>query len=79
MRGDGRLRDIDAGAPLWRELRHVPRGEIRHTLAHDNHYAVKTPDAYRQRQARDHRALPAGPARSKGQPRPPAPARRCRK
>jgi hypothetical protein len=60
MRGDGSLREIDAAAPLWKELRHVPRAEIRHALAQYNHYAVKTPDAYRLRQIRGRGAAPAG-------------------
>lgn len=60
MRGDGSLREIDAGAPLWRELRHVPCAEIRHRLAQYNHYAVKTPDAYRLRQIRGRGAAPRG-------------------
>ncbi|WP_413872479.1 glycosyltransferase family 2 protein [Albidovulum sp.] len=60
MRGDGTLREIDAAAALWRELRHVPRAEIRHALAQYNHYAVKTPDAYRLRQSRGRGAAPMG-------------------
>ncbi|MCB2127379.1 MAG: glycosyltransferase family 2 protein [Rhodobacteraceae bacterium] len=60
MRGDGSLRGIDAGGPLWRELRHVPRAEIRHALAQYNHYATKTPDAYRLRQLRGRGAGPMG-------------------
>lgn len=62
MRGDGSLREIDADAALWRELRHVPRAEIRHALAQYNHYAVKTPDAYRLRQLRGRGAAPVGEA-----------------
>lgn len=60
MRGDGSLREIAAEGPLWRELRHVPRTEIRHDLAQYNHYAVKTPDAYRLRQLRGRGAAPMG-------------------
>ncbi|KAB2881668.1 MAG: glycosyltransferase family 2 protein [Albidovulum sp.] len=62
MRGDGTLREIDAAAPLWRELRHVPHAEIRHALAQYNHYATKTPDAYRLRQIRGRGAAPMGEA-----------------
>lgn len=62
MRGDGSLREIDAAGPLWQELRHVPRAEIRHGLAQYNHYATKTPDAYRLRQLRGRGAAPMGSA-----------------
>lgn len=60
MRGDGTLREIDAAGPLWKALRHVPRAEIRHQLAQYNHYATKTPDAYRLRQMRGRGAAPKG-------------------
>lgn len=60
MRGDGTTREIGAAGPLWKDLRHVSRGEIRHGLAQYNHYATKTPDAYRLRRMRGRGAAPKG-------------------
>ncbi|WP_347313081.1 glycosyltransferase family 2 protein [Defluviimonas sp. SAOS-178_SWC] len=60
MRGDGGLFDINPGRPLWQQLRRMPAADITHDWAQYNHYAVKTPDAYRLRRQRGRGAAPAG-------------------
>ncbi|MEZ5779893.1 MAG: glycosyltransferase family 2 protein [Paracoccaceae bacterium] len=52
MRADGGAFLPDMAVPLWKQLRHFPPREVRHDLAQYNHYAVKTPDAYRLRAAK---------------------------
>ena len=60
MRGDGSLFHVNPGRPLWQQLRRLPKAAITHDWAQYNHYAVKTPDAYRLRQQRGRGAAPAG-------------------
>lgn len=60
MRGDGSLFHVTPARPLWQQLRRLPAAEITHDWAQYNHYAVKTPDAYRLRQERGRGAAPAG-------------------
>ena len=57
MRGDGSVFELPPDVPLWSRLRAFPPAEIFHELAHYNHYAIKTGDAYQLRRDRGRGAV----------------------
>ena len=57
MRGDGSVFDLAGDVPLWSRLRAFPHTEISQELAHYNHYAIKTWDAYQLRRDRGRGAV----------------------
>lgn len=60
MRADGSTFAIPPGGKLWTYLRNVPVDEIRHGMAHYNHYAVKSLASFLLRQNRGRGAAPMG-------------------
>ena len=50
--------EIPPGVGLWRHLRNIPVDQIRHGLAHYNHYAIKSLASFCLRQARGRGATP---------------------
>ncbi|WP_231572854.1 glycosyltransferase family 2 protein, partial [Paracoccus sanguinis] len=66
MRGDGTRFTLPGDDPhLWRNLRRLPVADIRHGLAHYNHYAVKSLAAYCLRQLRGRGARPVSEANTR--------------
>lgn len=61
MRGDGTRFLVPPNVPLWKCLRHFAPRDITHRLAHFNHYAVKTYDAFMLRGLRGRGAVALGP------------------
>jgi len=57
MRADGSVFEVAADVPLWTRLRALPVDQIRHQLAHYNHYAIKTADSFAARKARGRGAV----------------------
>jgi hypothetical protein len=57
MDGDGSRHGIEQGVPLWQQLRNGAVHDGSHQLAHYNHYAVKTWDAYNLRRERGRGAV----------------------
>ncbi len=57
MRADGSVFALAPDVALWTRLRSLPVGEIRHQMAHYNHYAIKTADAFAARRARGRGAV----------------------
>lgn len=60
MGGDGAVRELPAGEPLWRTLRSAPARPGVHRLAQVNHYATKTWDSFLLRRARGRGAVAQG-------------------
>lgn len=60
MRADGSTFTIPPGGKLWSFLRNVPVDDIRHGMAHYNHYAVKSLASFLLRQNRGRGAAPMG-------------------
>ena len=60
LRADGSRFSIPPGDKLWTVLRNVPLDDIRHGLAHYNHYAVKSLASYLLRHDRGRGAAPKG-------------------
>lgn len=60
MRADGSTFAIPPREKMWTRLRNVPVDEIRHGLAHYNHYAVKSLASFLLRQDRGRGAAPKG-------------------
>ncbi|MGL6211267.1 MAG: glycosyltransferase family 2 protein [Paracoccaceae bacterium] len=52
MRADGAVFEVAADVPLWKRVRSFPASEIRHQMAHYNHYAIKTADSFTLRRLR---------------------------
>ena len=60
MRADRSTFAIPPRSPLWQHLRNVPIDDVRHEIAHYNHYAVKSLAAFCLRGARGRGAAPLG-------------------
>lgn len=65
LRADGSRFAIPPGGKLWEVLRNVPVEDIRHGLAHYNHYAVKSLASYLLRHDRGRGAAPKGEANAR--------------
>jgi hypothetical protein len=62
MYGDGRVRTLPEGEPLWRALRTRPAREGIHRLAQVDHHSARTPDAFALRRLRGRGAVAPGAA-----------------
>lgn len=55
--GDGTVRDLEKGVPMWKQLRNGPLRQISHRLAQYNHYGIKTWDSFQLRRDRGRGAV----------------------
>lgn len=55
--GDGTVRDLEKGVPMWKQLRNGPLRQISHRLAQYNHYGIKTWDSFLLRRDRGRGAV----------------------